>query len=218
VSKMLVTGGAGFIGSAFVRRQLTRYADLHIVTLDKLTYSGNLDNLRQVDTRRHTFVHGDVADPDAVAEAMRGCGLVVHFAAESHVDRSLVGAADFIATNIAGVNTLLEQAVKNRVDRVLLVSTDEVYGSIETGSFTEEAPVHPRNPYAASMSSCTSVQLVSQRQGACWSSNFSLWRSSKARKLKFELQRALNFKVTMSNPACGRQLHVFARTYVFARR
>ena len=150
MKKILVTGGAGFIGSAFVRLQLRDYPDVHIVTYDKLTYSGNLDNLREADPARHTFVRGDIADPDTLGPALEGCDAVVNFAAESHVDRSLNGAADFIATNVAGVNTVLDQARRAGVGRVLLVSTDEVYGSIDEGAFRETDAPHPRNPYAAS--------------------------------------------------------------------
>lgn len=150
MKRILVTGGAGFIGAAFVRCQLRQYPDVHVVVLDKLTYSGNLDNLKEADSARYTFVHGDIADPACVAAALSGCDAVVNFAAESHVDRSLEGAADFINTNVAGVNVLLEEALKQGLHRVLLVSTDEVYGSIATGAFKEDAPVNPRNPYAAS--------------------------------------------------------------------
>ena len=150
MKRILVTGGAGFIGSAFVRCQLRQYPDTHVVVLDKLTYSGNLDNLKEADSARYTFVRGDIADPACVSVAMSGCDAVVNFAAESHVDRSLEGAADFINTNVAGVNVLLEEALKQGLQRVLLVSTDEVYGSIATGAFKEDAPVNPRNPYAAS--------------------------------------------------------------------
>ncbi len=150
MKRIMVTGGAGFIGSAFVRHQLDNYPETHVVVYDKLTYSGNLDNLKGLDTARHTFIQGDIADPEAVAAALAGCDALVNFAAESHVDRSLMGAMDFITTNVTGVNVLLEQARRAAVQRVLLVSTDEVYGSIDEGSFTEADPVHPRNPYAAS--------------------------------------------------------------------
>ena len=150
MARYLVTGGAGFIGSAFVRYLLRTYPDLHVVTYDKLTYSGNLDNLRDADPARHTFVQGDIADADAMGAAMEGCDAVVNFAAETHVDRSLMGASDFIRTNVQGVNTLLAAALRTKVGRVLLVSTDEVYGSTDTDSFRETDPMHPRNPYAAS--------------------------------------------------------------------
>ena len=121
-----------------------------MVVLDKLTYSGNLDNLREASPDRHTFIRGDICDPISVANAMKGCDAVVHFAAESHVDRSLSGASDFIDTNIGGVNTILAQARACDMSRILLVSTDEVYGSIEVGAFKESDPIHPRNPYSAS--------------------------------------------------------------------
>lgn len=150
MEKILVTGGAGFIGSAFVRGQLYTRPEQQVIVLDKLTYSGNLDNLKGLDGPRFSFLRGDVNDPDVLNEALSGCDAVVHFAAESHVDRSLAGASDFITTNVAGVNTLLSRARALGTPRVLLVSTDEVYGSIDTGSFSEKAPLHPRNPYAAS--------------------------------------------------------------------
>lgn len=150
MKKILVTGGAGFIGSAFVRGQRHCRPGRHVTVLDKLTYSGNLDNLQGLEGPGYTFIKGDINDPDTVTEALRGCDAVVHFAAESHVDRSLSGASDFISTNVAGVNTLLSCARASGTPRVLLVSTDEVYGSIVSGSFAEDDPVKPRNPYAAS--------------------------------------------------------------------
>ena len=150
MKRILVTGGAGFIGSAFVRYQLARYPDVHIVNFDKLTYAGNLDNLLDVDESRYTFIKGDVADQDAVMEAMRDCDAVVNFAAETHVDRSIQGASEFIDTDVRGVYNIVETAKQLETARVLLVSTDEVYGSILEGSFKETDPVCPRNPYSAS--------------------------------------------------------------------
>ncbi|WFB07404.1 dTDP-glucose 4,6-dehydratase [Streptomyces sp. LX-29] len=150
--RILVTGGAGFIGSTYVRALLSRaYGPAaHTVTvLDKLTYAGNRDNL-PTGHRRLTFVRGDICDARLLAELLPGHEAAVHFAAESHVDRSIDGAADFVRTNVLGTQTLLEAAVDARVQRVVHVSTDEVYGSITTGSWTEEAPLLPNSPYAAS--------------------------------------------------------------------
>lgn len=146
----MVTGGAGFIGSNYIRYALKTYPDLHIVNVDKLTYAGNLDNLKGVDPKRHTFVKADIADAAAMEAAMEGCDAVVNFAADSHVDRSIMEASDFIATNVRGVHNILEAARKLETKRVLLVSTDEVYGSIDRGSFKETDPLGPRNPYSAS--------------------------------------------------------------------
>lgn len=151
MEKILVTGGAGFIGSAFVRNMLKWYEEVHIVNLDKLTYAGNLDNLREVDPKRHTFIHGDICDYEIVAKAMEGCDYVVNFAAETHVDRSLMsGAVDFLRTNIEGVYQLLSVAREKKVKKIVLVSTDEVYGSRDEGSAKETDPINPRNPYSAS--------------------------------------------------------------------
>mgnify|MGYP005846819795 FL=1 len=150
---MLVTGGAGFIGSAFVRWQLDHYPDIHVVVYDKLSYSGRRENLADLDPSRVTFVRGDIADGESLARALEGCDALVHFAAESHVDRSLHGATDFIHTNVLGTYMVLDQSRRAGLSRVLLVSTDEVYGSIEEGAFRETDPVHPRNPYAASKAS-----------------------------------------------------------------
>jgi dTDP-glucose 4,6-dehydratase len=148
--RLLVTGGAGFIGSAFVRHTLARH-EAEVVVLDKLTYAGNLANLAAVaDDPRYRFVHGDIADPAAVAEAMRGCDAVLNFAAESHVDRSLLEPGAFITTDVFGTYVLLEAARQADVRRFLQVSTDEVYGSVETGSSVETDPLHPRSPYSAS--------------------------------------------------------------------
>jgi dTDP-glucose 4,6-dehydratase len=149
---LLITGGCGFIGSHFVRLMLHEEPDLHIVNLDALTYAGNLDNLLDVaDHPRYTFSHGDIADRDVVEKVMRGVDSVIHFAAESHVDRSIQGAAAFVRTNVVGTQVLLDAARAANVRRFVHVSTDEVYGSLgESGAFTETTPLAPNSPYAAS--------------------------------------------------------------------
>ncbi|MBB3661906.1 dTDP-glucose 4,6-dehydratase [Prauserella sediminis] len=156
--RVLVTGGAGFIGSHFVRQTLggayAELADAEVVVLDKLTYAGNRANLDPVaDNPRLRFVRGDICDPGVVTDVMRGVDLVVHFAAESHVDRSIAGSADFVLTNVAGTQTLLQAAVDAGVGRFVHVSTDEVYGSIEEGSWPEGHPLLPNSPYSASKAS-----------------------------------------------------------------
>ena len=150
-TRILVTGGCGFIGSNFVRLVLEERPDWVVVNLDKLTYAGRLENLQDVaDNPRYRFVRGDICDPDAVSQAMAGCRFAVNFAAETHVDRSLLGAAHFIDTDMKGVLVLLEEARRVGLARFVQISTDEVYGSIAEGSFTEESVLAPRNPYAAS--------------------------------------------------------------------
>jgi dTDP-glucose 4,6-dehydratase len=150
--KILVTGGCGFIGSNFIRRVLESRGDrVSIVNLDKLTYAANPANLADVaDRPNYRFLRGDIADPEAVREAMEGCTHVVNFAAETHVDRSLLGDASFIETDVRGVFVLLEEARRRGIQKFIQISTDEVYGSIARGSFTEESALNPRNPYAAS--------------------------------------------------------------------
>jgi dTDP-glucose 4,6-dehydratase len=149
--KILVTGGAGFIGSNYVRHVLTTHPGDSVVNLDKLTYAGNLDNLRDVERdSRYTFVQGDICDESRVREVMRGVDAVVHFAAETHVDRSNLGADGFLRTNVTGTFTLLEAARELKVGRFLAVSTDEVYGSIAKGAAREGDPLNPSNPYSAS--------------------------------------------------------------------
>jgi dTDP-glucose 4,6-dehydratase len=149
--RILVTGGAGFIGSNFVHYLLDEHDDeVEIVTLDALTYAGSKDNLAGVlDDPRHEFVEGDVRDRELVDELLADADAVVNFAAESHVDRSIEGAEPFVSTNVQGTQTLLDAAVDADIDRFLQVSTDEVYGQILDGTFSEDDRLNPRNPYAA---------------------------------------------------------------------
>ena len=150
MKRVLVTGGAGFIGSCFARTLRAERPDAEIVVLDKLTYAGNLENLRLFDgDPRYRFVKGDIADPEAVRDAMAGCDAVLNFAAETHVDRSLLSASHFLDTDVKGVFVLLEEARKVGVERFVQISTDEVYGQILEGAFTETDPLNPRNPYSA---------------------------------------------------------------------
>ena len=149
--KILVTGGAGFIGSNFVRHVLAAHPDDAVVNLDKLTYAGNLENLRDIEKDpRYRFVHGDICDRAQIRETMQGVDAVVHFAAETHVDRSNTGAAEFLSTNVTGTFTLLEAARELKVRRFVAIGTDEVYGSIAKGAARELDPLNPSNPYSAS--------------------------------------------------------------------
>ncbi|KAA9376438.1 dTDP-glucose 4,6-dehydratase [Microbispora cellulosiformans] len=151
--RVLVTGGAGFIGSHYVRTLVSggypAFTGARVTVLDKLTYAGNLANLEPV-SGGFDFVHGDVCDAALLAEVVPGHEVVVHFAAESHVDRSIDSAAEFVRTNVLGTQALMQACLDAGVSRVVHVSTDEVYGSIETGSWDEEAPLRPRSPYSAS--------------------------------------------------------------------
>jgi dTDP-glucose 4,6-dehydratase len=155
--RYLVTGGAGFIGSNFVRFLFNKYGDAaQVVNLDKLTYAGIRENLAEYEGKpNYRFLHGDIAKPEDVAEAYKGVDgsgvdVVVNFAAETHVDRSLMEAGTFIETDVHGVLVLLEEARKTNLKRFVQISTDEVYGSIDEGSFNENHPLNPRNPYSAS--------------------------------------------------------------------
>ena len=150
--KVLVTGGAGFIGSNYVRHALGAHPDWHITTLDKLTYAGRLENLTSVmDHPRHEFVKGDVADPAVAGPLVTASNIVVHFAAETHVDRSILAAGEFITTDVFGTFVLLEAARQAAaLRRFVQISTDEVYGSVPEGSSRETDELRPRNPYSAS--------------------------------------------------------------------
>jgi dTDP-glucose 4,6-dehydratase len=149
-----ITGGAGFIGSAFVRLLLKNSPTCQIVNYDALTYAGNIDNLQDVDVSRHTFIKGDITNRDDVLRALpERCDAIVNFAAESHVDRSIVSAGEFLQTNIVGTQVLLDAARERGVRRFVQISTDEVMGSLaenESSYFTEESPFAPNSPYAAS--------------------------------------------------------------------
>jgi len=150
--EVLVTGGAGFIGSNFVRHALQTHPDWRITTLDKLTYAGRMETLKDViDNPRHRFVRGDVADPQVAAPLVQGAEIVVHFAAETHVDRSILEAGEFIKTDVIGTFVLLEAARAAANLRCFIqISTDEVYGSVPKGSSVETDELRPRNPYSAS--------------------------------------------------------------------
>lgn len=151
---IFVTGGAGFIGSAFVRLVLDEHPDVSIVDYDALTYAGNLENLSGVDNARHTFIKGDICDREAVLSAVpEGCDAIFNFAAESHVDRSITSADEFLRTNVIGTQVLLDAARARDVRRFVQVSTDEVMGTLPDDSdeyFTESSPLRPNSPYAAS--------------------------------------------------------------------
>jgi dTDP-glucose 4,6-dehydratase len=149
--KVLVTGGAGFIGSNFVRYFLAEHPEDSVVVLDKLTYAGRVESLQDLMTyERMEFVQGDIADQDVVSAVLEGCDAIVNFAAESHVDRSIDKPGHFIQTDVYGTYVLLEESRRAGVERYVQVSTDEVYGSIEEGSFTERSPLDPSSPYSAS--------------------------------------------------------------------
>ncbi|MBS0260668.1 MAG: dTDP-glucose 4,6-dehydratase [Planctomycetes bacterium] len=157
MKRLLVTGGCGFIGSEFVRQQLANYPDQTVVNLDALTYAGNVENLAALEGNpRYEFVHGDITDRNLIDTLLKDkpFDAVVHFAAESHVDRSLLDSGPFVRTNVLGTQVLLDASRAAKVDKFVHVSTDEVYGSLgATGLFTEETPLAPNSPYSASKAS-----------------------------------------------------------------
>ena len=161
---LLVTGGAGFIGSNFIRYILDKYSDYRVINLDNLTYAGNLENLTGIDKDpRYAFEKGDICDKTRVQMCVvrYEIDMIVHFAAESHVDRSILGASEFVQTNVVGINVLLEVVKELKIKRFLQVSTDEVYGSLgDSGLFTEETPLHPNSPYSASKASADMLALA----------------------------------------------------------
>ena len=151
---LLITGGCGFIGSNFIHYVLAKYPEYRVVNLDKLTYAGNPANLIELaDDDRYRFVEGDICDPGTVGPLVAEADIVVNFAAESHVDRSIMGGAEFVQTNFNGTYTLLDSAVEHGIERFHQISTDEVYGSINEGAWTEEWPLAPRNPYSSTKAS-----------------------------------------------------------------
>jgi dTDP-glucose 4,6-dehydratase len=155
--KLLVTGGAGFIGSNFVQYILEKHPDYEVVNLDALTYAGSLDNLKEVkNNRRHKFVRGRIEDGKLVDKVMAGINVVINFAAESHVDRSILEPQVFISTNVLGTQVLLDAALRHKVKLFYQISTDEVYGALRLGTkkrFTEGSPLRPNSPYSASKTS-----------------------------------------------------------------
>ncbi|RMH71777.1 MAG: dTDP-glucose 4,6-dehydratase [Gemmatimonadetes bacterium] len=154
MQKILITGGAGFIGSNFVRHMLNEYKSYRLIVLDALTYAGNLENLADVwQHPNFIFYKGNIGDPDCVANVVQNVDAIVNFAAETHVDRSIHGAGNFVQTDVYGTFTLLEAAKKYKIERYLQISTDEVYGSILEGAFQETDPLRPSSPYSASKAS-----------------------------------------------------------------
>ncbi|RCK72884.1 MAG: dTDP-glucose 4,6-dehydratase [Ignavibacteriae bacterium] len=164
--RILVTGGAGFIGSNFIHHLIQKHPDYLIINLDKLTYAGNLENLKTIENNpNYNFIKGDICDRNLVASIIDNFKVqaIINFAAESHVDRSIMGSDVFIQTNIVGTHTLLEVAREKNIEKFIQISTDEVYGSLDSaGKFTEQTPLHPNSPYAASKASADLLALAYQ--------------------------------------------------------
>ena len=159
--RLLITGGAGFIGSNFVRYILNKYPEYQVINLDKLTYAGNLDNLADLsDNPRYSFVKGDISDRKLVDDLAEKTDIIINFAAETHVDNSITDATPFLTTNIIGTQVLIESALKHKHPRYIQISTDEVYGDTETGFFTEKFPLKPSSPYAASKAASDMLVLA----------------------------------------------------------
>lgn len=160
ILNLLITGGSGFIGSNFIRYMLEKYPICNIFNLDKLTYAGNPDNLKDIENnQKYSFVRGDITDPVVVDRVMKNVDYVVHFAAESHVDRSIEDGSVFVRTNVLGTYTLLESAMKHGIMKFIHVSTDEVYGSIREGSFRETDRLTPSSPYSSSKAGSDLIAL-----------------------------------------------------------
>ena len=158
--KLLVTGGAGFIGSNFIHYMFEKNPDYQIINLDILNYCGNLDNLKDIEKKsRYRFVKGDICDKELVEGLMEEVDIVVHFAAETHVDRSIIDPQSFLKTNIFGTHTLLEAAKNSGIERFISIGTDEEYGSIEEGAFKEEDSLAPASPYSSSKASAALLAL-----------------------------------------------------------
>jgi dTDP-glucose 4,6-dehydratase len=175
--RLLVTGGAGFIGSNFIRYVLEASADVHITNLDALTYAGNRSSLADVDgDPRYRFVRGDICDRELVDRIVSEVDAIVHFAAESHVDRSITGPAEFLRTNVLGAGVVFEAARQHEIARVLHISTDEVYGSVEEpGSFREGDPLEPSSPYSASKAG---ADLLARSYGATYGYPITVTRTT----------------------------------------
>ena len=152
MTKILITGGAGFIGSNFVKYMLEKYCEYELINLDALTYCGNLENLKDIEnSENYTFIKGDIRDKELVDDLVSQCDYVINFAAESHVDRSIEDPEIFIKSNVLGTQILLNAANKFSVEKYIQISTDEVYGTLgKTGYFTEKTPLQPNSPYSAS--------------------------------------------------------------------
>jgi len=149
--RVLITGGAGFMGSNAIRYFLKKYSDIEIVNLDKLTYAGNPDNLKDIENNsRYRFIKGDIIDRNLLDNTVKDVDVIINYAAETHVDRSILDPKEFIVTDVLGTYSLLESAKKHNIKKYIQISTDEVFGSIQDGKFTEESPFKPNSPYAAS--------------------------------------------------------------------
>jgi len=152
--RILITGGAGFIGSNFIRHILVKYPDYKIINLDKLTYAGNTNSLKDIEkNENYSFLKGDICDKKLIEKLTKNLDAIINFAAESHVDRSIIEAGTFIQTNVFGTYVLLQAAKKFKIKKFIQISTDEVYGSIDSGSFREDSILNPSNPYSASKAS-----------------------------------------------------------------